>query len=112
MTSPSGVSELDDEAVRAFHAAAPFPNPPEGLVKDDLITFAFAFYFEIGAVAHVVARDPRRCSRAWSDHARSRCSASVGADRRDAVAARPRAGRRRVPAVDVPDVRVARGRRR
>ena len=48
ITSPSGVSELDDEAVRAFNAAAPFPNPPEGLVKDNQITFAFSFYFEIG----------------------------------------------------------------
>ncbi|MBS1119408.1 MAG: TonB family protein [Deltaproteobacteria bacterium] len=48
VTSPSGVNELDDEAVRAFHAAAPFPNPPDGLVKDGAITFAFAFYFEIG----------------------------------------------------------------
>ena len=29
--------------------AAPFPNPPDGLVqKDKLITFAFSFYFEIG----------------------------------------------------------------
>ena len=36
--------------MRAFHAAAPFPNPPDGLVaKDGLITFAFSFYFEIGA---------------------------------------------------------------
>ena len=48
VTSPSGVNELDDEAVRAFHAAAPFPNPPDGLVKEGLITFAFSFYFEIG----------------------------------------------------------------
>ncbi len=49
VTTPSGVSELDDEAVRAFHAAAPFPNPPDGLVgKDSQITFAFSFYFEIG----------------------------------------------------------------
>jgi TonB family protein len=47
--NPSGVADLDDEAVRAFHAAAPFPNPPKDLVaKDDLITFAFTFYFEIG----------------------------------------------------------------
>ena len=45
---PSGVGELDEEAVRAFHAAAPFPNPPDGLVKDKLITFAFSFHFEIG----------------------------------------------------------------
>jgi TonB family protein len=48
VTAPSGVTELDDEAVRAFHAAAPFPNPPDGLVKDNQITFAFSFYFEIG----------------------------------------------------------------
>jgi TonB family protein len=48
VTNPSGVNELDDEAVRAFHAASPFPNPPDGLVKDGAITFAFAFYFEIG----------------------------------------------------------------
>jgi len=48
VVNPSGVSELDDEAVRAFHSAAPFPNPPEGLVKEKLITFAFSFYFEIG----------------------------------------------------------------
>ncbi len=50
VTQPSGVGDLDDEAVHAFHAAAPFPNPPEGLLsKDNLITFAFSFYFEIGA---------------------------------------------------------------
>jgi protein TonB len=46
VTSPSGVNELDDEAVRAFHAAAPFPNPPDGLAgKDGTITFAFSFFF-------------------------------------------------------------------
>jgi TonB family protein len=50
VTSPSGVTELDDEAVRAFQEAAPFPNPPRELASDDgLITFAFSFYFEIGA---------------------------------------------------------------
>ncbi|HLL21596.1 MAG TPA: TonB family protein [Kofleriaceae bacterium] len=48
VTAPSGVSALDDEAVRAFQAAAPFPNPPDGLVKNEQITFAFSFYFEIG----------------------------------------------------------------
>ncbi|HSD87695.1 MAG TPA: TonB family protein, partial [Kofleriaceae bacterium] len=48
VTQASGVGELDDEAVRAFKAAAPFPNPPDGLVKDGRITFAFSFYFEIG----------------------------------------------------------------
>jgi TonB family protein len=49
VTSPSGVTELDDEAVRAFKQAAPFPNPPKELASDDgLITFGFSFYFEIG----------------------------------------------------------------
>jgi TonB family protein len=50
VTTPSGVSELDDEAVRAFKSAAPFPNPPDGLIqKDNMITFAFSFFFEIGS---------------------------------------------------------------
>ncbi|CAN5642808.1 hypothetical protein BH11MYX1_BH11MYX1_40910 [soil metagenome] len=47
--TPSGVSELDDEAVRSFHAAAPFPNPPGGLANSEgNITFSFSFFFEIG----------------------------------------------------------------
>lgn len=50
VTTPSGVQELDDEAVKSFHASTPFVNPPDGLVqKDGMITFAFSFYFEIGA---------------------------------------------------------------
>jgi TonB family protein len=50
VTNPSGVAELDEEAVRSFHAAAPFPNPPDGLVnKEGQITFAFSFFFEIGS---------------------------------------------------------------
>ena len=50
VTTPSGVGELDDEALRAFKQAAPFVNPPKELANDDgLITFAFSFYFEIGA---------------------------------------------------------------
>lgn len=49
VVSPSGSNDLDEEAVRAFRMAAPFPNPPDGLVqKDNLITFAFSFYFELG----------------------------------------------------------------
>jgi TonB family protein len=48
--TPSGVGELDEEGMRAFKAAGPFPNPPDGLVaKDGMITFAFSFYFEIAA---------------------------------------------------------------
>ena len=31
----SGVSDLDDAAIEAFRAAAPFPNPPKGMVDSD-----------------------------------------------------------------------------
>ncbi|MEQ1876773.1 MAG: energy transducer TonB [Bdellovibrionia bacterium] len=31
----SGVRDLDDAAVEAFRAAAPFPNPPKGIVDND-----------------------------------------------------------------------------
>ena len=45
----SGVDLLDDEAVRAFRAAQPFPNPPAGLVDaTGNITFEFGFHLEIG----------------------------------------------------------------
>jgi TonB family protein len=45
----SGVDLLDDEAVRAFRAAQPFPNPPGGLVDaSGNITFQFGFHLEIG----------------------------------------------------------------
>lgn len=47
---PSGVDFLDEEALRAFQAAQPFPNPPRGLVDESsrLITFKFGFHFMIG----------------------------------------------------------------
>jgi TonB family protein len=47
----SGVDFLDEEAIRAFRAAQPFPNPPEALVdaKTKLITFTFGFHFEVDA---------------------------------------------------------------
>jgi TonB family protein len=32
---PSGVNDLDEAAVEAFRAAAPFPNPPKGIVDGD-----------------------------------------------------------------------------
>lgn len=35
LLSDSGVSDLDDAAIEAFRAAAPFPNPPKGIVEDD-----------------------------------------------------------------------------
>ncbi len=46
---PSGLTFLDDEAIKAFRKAAPFPNPPKRLVKQATrqITFRFGFIFEI-----------------------------------------------------------------
>lgn len=51
ITGPSGVEFLDDEAVKAFELAEPFPNPPDALVDHDsnLITFRFGFSFEINS---------------------------------------------------------------
>lgn len=59
---PSGVVELDEEGMRAFRAAAPFPNPPEGLISPNtgLITFEFAFHFEIGRPSRTIWRPPNR----------------------------------------------------
>jgi len=31
----SGVRDLDDAAIDAFRAAAPFPNPPKGIIEND-----------------------------------------------------------------------------
>ncbi len=49
LVKPCGVGFLDDEAMAAFRAAAPFPNPPKGLVDKEsgLISFRFGFLFEI-----------------------------------------------------------------
>jgi protein TonB len=33
--SDSGVRDLDDAAIEAFRAAAPFPNPPKGIIETD-----------------------------------------------------------------------------
>ena len=44
----SGLDFYDDEAVRAMLAAAPFPNPPEGLKDEDgFIHFKFGFLLTI-----------------------------------------------------------------
>ena len=43
-----GVAFLDDAAVRAFHDAQPFPNPPLALQDSNgRIHFKFGFYLEI-----------------------------------------------------------------
>ncbi len=45
---PSGVSYLDDESIRAFRAAQPFPNPPPGLVNEyGAIVFTFGFHVSV-----------------------------------------------------------------
>ena len=45
----SGIEPLDDEAMRAFRAAAPFPNPPAELVEPDTGTLSFRFGFHFDA---------------------------------------------------------------
>ena len=53
LESPSGLEFLDDEALQAFRAAQPFPNPPRQLVdsSDGLINFQFGFLFELSGVS-------------------------------------------------------------
>lgn len=47
---PSGVTDLDDAAVEAFRAAAPFPNPPDGIVEaDGTIKIRWDFILEANA---------------------------------------------------------------
>ena len=46
----SGLDFLDEEAVRAFKAAGPFPNPPAGLIDENgRIVFRFGFLLEFGS---------------------------------------------------------------
>ena len=53
LESPSGLEFLDDEAIQAFRAAQPFPNPPRGLIdeKEGLINFHFGFLFDLSGVS-------------------------------------------------------------
>jgi TonB C terminal len=50
VTRESGVTELDKEAIRSFHQAAPFVNPPPEMVdaSSGLIEFDFLFILEEG----------------------------------------------------------------
>ncbi len=43
VSESSGVELLDQESIQAFERAAPFANPPEALVENGLIRFAFSF---------------------------------------------------------------------
>lgn len=48
LSQSSGLDFYDDEAIRALLAAAPFPNPPEGLKDEDgLIHIRYGFYLQI-----------------------------------------------------------------
>jgi TonB family protein len=50
VVSGSGVTDLDDAAVEAFRAAAPFPNPPKGIVESDgTIKIRWDFVLEANA---------------------------------------------------------------
>lgn len=52
LESASGLEFLDDEAIQAFRAAQPFPNPPRALVENDgLIKFQFGFLFDLSGVS-------------------------------------------------------------
>jgi hypothetical protein len=48
--------ELPSEAIQAFRAAQPFPNPPRGLIdaNDGLINFQFGFLFDLSGVSRPV----------------------------------------------------------
>lgn len=47
VTRPSGADVLDREAVDAFKAAAPFPNPPAPLLRNGRLSIQFGFYVNI-----------------------------------------------------------------
>lgn len=45
----SGLDFLDNEAVKAFERAAPFPHPPPGLLAaDSTVRFTFGFFLDMG----------------------------------------------------------------
>lgn len=47
---PSGLPFLDEEAIRAFREAAPFPNPPQGLADESgHIAFHFGFILDFSS---------------------------------------------------------------
>lgn len=41
--STSGIKELDDAAIRSFNQAGPFPNPPQGMIKQGRATIEWGF---------------------------------------------------------------------
>lgn len=48
LVSQSGIHDLDDAAVEAFRAAAPFPNPPKGIIEaDGTVKIDWSFVLEV-----------------------------------------------------------------
>jgi protein TonB len=43
LRSTSGVKELDDAAIESFNKAGPFPNPPQGMMKDGVAVIEWGF---------------------------------------------------------------------
>lgn len=41
--STSGLKELDEAAVKSFNQAGPFPNPPKGMLKNNVATIEWGF---------------------------------------------------------------------
>lgn len=55
--SESGLKDLDDAAIEAFQAAAPFPNPPAGIVEaDGTIKIRWDFVIEAQAAMNALDR--------------------------------------------------------
>lgn len=40
---PSGISELDDAAIKSFNQAGPFPNPPKGMIVEGKVVLEWGF---------------------------------------------------------------------
>lgn len=58
--SDSGVQDLDDAAIEAFRAAAPFPNPPKGIVEaDGTIKIDWSFILEAQSMPNFQYRAAR-----------------------------------------------------
>lgn len=52
----SGLDFLDEQVVRAARAAAPFPNPPEGIVRDGKIKLTLGYTLIANAPPRIVIR--------------------------------------------------------
>jgi TonB family protein len=59
VTVPSGITEFDNEELRAVRVTAPFHAVPECLIeRDGQITVAFSFYFEPSTRSRAVSVRP------------------------------------------------------